>query len=667
MPRNKDVLWEYIIQDGRKVKCIFCHEIFVGGVTRMRYHFANTRSKDIRPCKAVPDSVHEIALKGVQELESKTKRRRAIFRKPGDSSFGAFVPSGDANNVAIVTPQSCNLKQKPICSLTRKMDRKEVDKAKMDRKEVDKAIVKYIVNSNLTFDLLRSSEFREVCIAIANSGPGYEPPSSEHACAKLLAELKDEADVHVRSVKRMWEKSGCTLMLNSWSEGRDMPYLNVFAASPKGVVFLKSLCTVGHTTDDQYIFDFVSSVIDEIGSQNVVQVMSDNSSNYESICHMIEQKYPNIFKVNCATYCVHLMLKELESSAPISPILDGAKKIVNFVHKHQHVLNLLRTHKSNCDLKRPGTTRFPTNFIHLQSLLNEEQFLCHIVGTVEWRDLIPCKTIEGIDVQNIIQEGTFWDCAKELMHAVEPLFKILALADGGGSTSGYIYDAVRKAKEAVKEVFGANVKQVPICKIIDDNWNNVLYSDIHAAAAYLNPHLFHDGHVKLDAEIKVGLEKAIRKMVSNNEERIKIAAELRDYHSLDSRIFGLMAIDSLHVSHPRIWWDMWGSSVPILQSLAIKVLSQPCSFFTCDKKWFSLDATYTRKRNHLETISLQDLLYVRMNTHLMKSTPKTEKADLNPIDFDKIDAFRDEFEEIDLQEDREDSDDKEEDEGEESE
>ena len=92
---------------------------------------------------------------------------------------------------------------------------------------------------------------------------------------------------------------------------------------------------------------------------------------------------------------------------------------------------------------------------------------------------------------------------------------------------------------------------------------------------------------------------------------------------------------------------MWGSSVPILQSLAIKVLSQPCSFLTVEKNWSSLEAT-NKKRDHLETMRFQDLLYVRMNLHLRKTIAKIEKVDLKPIDVDKIEAFPDDLEEFDL-------------------
>jgi Protein of unknown function (DUF 659) len=126
------------------------------------------------------------------------------------------------------------------------------------------------VNDNLSFNLLRSPDFKEAARAIARAGPGYEPPSSELARTKLLAELKDEVTLYVRSIKKSWSTSGVTIMSDSWTDSKNRPYLNLLASSPKGVVFLKSLYIVGNKKDALYIFKFISAVIDDIGVENVV-------------------------------------------------------------------------------------------------------------------------------------------------------------------------------------------------------------------------------------------------------------------------------------------------------------------------------------------------------------------------------------------------------------
>ena len=53
----------------------------------------------------------------------------------------------------------------------------------------------------------------------------------------------------------------------------------------------------------------------------------------------------------------------------IKAILDKAKKITSFNYNSKKVVNLMRTYTQGRDLLRPGITRFATEFIAIESLL----------------------------------------------------------------------------------------------------------------------------------------------------------------------------------------------------------------------------------------------------------------------------------------------------------
>lgn len=289
--------------------------VFVGGMIRMRYHFAKTNTKDIRPYLAIPDSFQDITRKGVEELELKSKHHKASnFQTSTASSLGSSFQTGA---LQIDDCQTHDQSTKPLYNRVRKMY----------KRAADMEIVDFIVSNNLSFNLLRSKEFREACTAVANTGPGYEPPESEMAWMGLLGKLKDEAETYVHSVSRTWEKSGCTLMLDSCIKARDAPNLNLLAAWD-GVVYLKSSCTVGHVMDDCSIFEFISSVIYEIGFQNVVQFVSDDNAICTSVVHMIEQKYLNIFKINSVAHIINLMFEEFTALEEVAPIVKGVKRLL---------------------------------------------------------------------------------------------------------------------------------------------------------------------------------------------------------------------------------------------------------------------------------------------------------------------------------------------------
>jgi hypothetical protein len=111
---------------------------------------------------------------------------------------------------------------------------------------------------------------------------------------------------------------------------------------------------------------------------------------------------------------------------------------------------------------------------------------------------------------------------------MEPLVKVLRLADGDGSSSGYILFAIKLAKEGIKEFFHHEAENYsPFIDIIEDRYKRSLKCDLYAAAAYLNPHLFYDRLIKMDKEIKEGLENVVRKLLPSKEAQSAIMKELR--------------------------------------------------------------------------------------------------------------------------------------------
>jgi hypothetical protein len=81
------------------------------------------------------------------------------------------------------------------------------------------------------------------------------------------------------------------------------------------------------------------------------------------------------------------------------------------------------------------------------------------------------------------------------------------------------------------------------------------------------------------------------------------------------------------------------ANVSILQNIAIKILSQPCCAFACERNWSAFEVVHTKKRNHLEPTTLTDLVYVCMNMYMQKTSVEKEAKYSRPIVYDDIDAF----------------------------
>ena len=67
------------------------------------------------------------------------------------------------------------------------------------------------------------------------------------------------------------------------------------ATSGGGSMFLKSFDTSGSIKDTKYVANLFHESVEQVGVENVVQIIIDNASNFKAVKLSIEAKYPHIF------------------------------------------------------------------------------------------------------------------------------------------------------------------------------------------------------------------------------------------------------------------------------------------------------------------------------------------------------------------------------------
>jgi hypothetical protein len=119
------------------------------------------------------------------------------------------------------------------------------------------------------------------------------------------------------------------------------------------------------------------------------------------------------------------MLEDIGKLEWVKSCVDKAKNICKFIYNHALVLSIMRDYTGKRELARPGITRFASNFITLQSLLNSRlELRCMFVGP-EWTSSSYATTPAGIDVVKIIfDEEGFWEPCKEI---VEVIYKLIII------------------------------------------------------------------------------------------------------------------------------------------------------------------------------------------------------------------------------------------------
>ena len=100
-------------------------------------------------------------------------------------------------------------------------------------------------------------------------------------------------------------------MSDGWTDGRSRTILNFLVACPKGTMFLESVDASDQVKDAQLLFHLLDEVVEEVRVQNVVQVITDNASNYVAAGRLLEEKHPTIWWIPCAAHCLDLVLEDI--------------------------------------------------------------------------------------------------------------------------------------------------------------------------------------------------------------------------------------------------------------------------------------------------------------------------------------------------------------------
>ena len=89
-------------------------------------------------------------------------------------------------------------------------------------------------------------------------------------------------------------------MSDGWSDTRNCTIINFLIVFPRGTMFMKSVDASDRVKYANLLFQLLDEVITEVGVRNVVQVITDNASNYVLTGKMLERKHKTIFWTSCA-------------------------------------------------------------------------------------------------------------------------------------------------------------------------------------------------------------------------------------------------------------------------------------------------------------------------------------------------------------------------------
>ncbi|KAK8916562.1 hypothetical protein KSP39_PZI022505 [Platanthera zijinensis] len=531
MVRGRDACWEHcVLVDAtrQKVMCNYCHREFSGGVYRMKFHLAQIKNKDIVPCAEVPVDVRDVIHSMLSTPKKhKTLKRRKIEQALAGSQNSSSASGGYRADNAVSSGQQGSicpsmLLPRPSPSVPPTID----DDKKQKFDEADKKIALFFFHNSIPFNAARSTHYQSMIDAVAECGAGYKPPSYDVFRTALLEKIKCEIHETFKKSKDHWKETGCSILCDSWSDGRSKSLLVFSVSSSKGTIYLKSIDASSRPDDAYYLVDLFESIISEVGLENIVQIVTDNAPNYACAASLLLKRYPSLFWSPCASYSIERMLEDISKLENVGSVLEEARSIAQYIYSNEWVLNVMRKFTGGQELIRPKLARFVKNFLCLRSIVVHEDSLKRMFSHSDWLSSTQSRRPEAQVIKSLLYLDGFWKSSHEAVSVSEPFVKLLRVVDGDIAAMGYVYEGIERAKLTIKMFYnGCEEKYLPFWEIIDRRWSVQLQSHLPAAAAFLNPTLFYNPVYKFDKNMRNGFHAAMWKMFSEEKDRIELTKE----------------------------------------------------------------------------------------------------------------------------------------------
>jgi hypothetical protein len=312
MPRDRDIVWQHVEElekpkepgGASKVRCDHCDLEFQAGCSRIRGHFLGHSSLGVRACTAVPEAL------AAQLEDQEQKKREKNNKKRKAAELDRLTKSQAAGSAE----QS---KQSSLHAAFRRQD----------KSEVDSLWARAVYANGLPFRLVDNSHFKAAVEATCRFGATYKAPTVKALRTTLLQKEKASVEQELESFKEALVQTKGTVTSDGWSDTRHRPLLNVLLVSPKGEKFLKAINTEGEEKNAQYIADRICESIEEIGAEDIIQVVTDSASTCKAAGRLIEQRFAHITWTPCTPHCLDLLLEDIGKLDWVSSVIGEAKKV----------------------------------------------------------------------------------------------------------------------------------------------------------------------------------------------------------------------------------------------------------------------------------------------------------------------------------------------------
>ncbi|KAG5556173.1 hypothetical protein RHGRI_006710 [Rhododendron griersonianum] len=586
--------------------CNFCSVVKKSSYTRVRGHLLKL-SNGIGPCQNVTKEVLATMKKLDEEAKARMKENapKKVPLPPSTRSSG-FVLEGYETK----KQRTSGSKSETISPVEKAFDRGKRD-------QLHAEIARMFYSGGVPFNLARNPYYvSSYQFAANNPLSGYIPPGYNLLRTTLLQQEKTNVERLLQPIKGTWREKGVSIVSDGWSDSQRRPLINFMAVTEGGPMFLKAVDCSGDTKDKYFICDLLKDVIEEVGPENVVQVITDNAKNCAGAGLLIEGLYPNIYWTPCVVHTLNLALQNIcaaknvennqvtyDECSWITIIADDVSFIKNYIMNHSMRLAIFNDFVP-LKLLSVASTRFASVMVMLKRFKLLKTSLQTMVISPRWNSYREDDT----------GKAKICDTDKPCLHLVYDMWDTM----------------IEKVKVAIYRHEGKRHEDSStfyevVHAILVDRWNKN-NTPLHCLAHSLNPRYYsdewlHEGPSRVpphkDVEVARERMKCMKRYFPNSADRPKANMDFANFSSKAGEFGDSDSIHDRYAMDPKSWWVTYGASAPLLQSVALKLLVQPSSSSCSERNWSTYSFVHSAKRNKMTPKRAEDLVFIHINLRLL--------------------------------------------------
>ena len=109
-------------------------------------------------------------------------------------------------------------------------------------------------------------------------GPGMKPLTYHELRVPFLKKEVVHTNNLMKDHRECWAKTGCSIMVDGWTDKKGRTLLNFLVNCPKGTMFVESIDASSYSKDAEKLFQLIGKFVEQIGEVNVVQIVTNSTA-----------------------------------------------------------------------------------------------------------------------------------------------------------------------------------------------------------------------------------------------------------------------------------------------------------------------------------------------------------------------------------------------------